>query len=136
MKKGLRLLADDIALGLARELRSQNGDQNERTRSGRYSIADSLVDRVADEVLERMNASHISPSIDGQSPLERLEKMEEKLERLTSGFRGSILERLTGDESALDGEGAKYQNVESLIKYMESSEGGGGLRLVIMNFND
>ena len=132
MKKGLRVLADDIALGLTRELRGQR----ERTRSGKYSIADSLVDRVADEVLERISGSHTSPYIGDESPLERLDQVEEKLERLTSGFRGPVLERLAGDESALDGEGAKYQNVESLIKYMERSESGGGLKLVIMNFND
>jgi len=132
MKKGLRVLADDIAVGLARELQGQG----EGTRSGRSNIADSLVDRVADEVFERINGAQTRPHFGDESPLERLERMEEKLERLTSGIRGPILERLAGDEAALDGEGAKYQNVESLIKYMESSESGGGLRLVIMNFND
>ena len=132
MKKGLRVLADDIAIGLAQELRGQR----ERTRSSRPSIADSLVDRVANEVRERLNGDQTSAHFGDESPLERLERVEEKLERLTAGIRGPILERLAGDESALDGEGTKYQNVESLIKYMESSENGGGIRLVIMNFND
>ena len=132
MKKGLRVLADDIAIGLAQELRGQR----ERTRSSRPSIADSLVDRVANEVLERINGGQTSPFFGDESPLERLEQVEEKLNRLTAGFRGPVLERLAGDESALDEEGAKYQNVESLIKYMESSDNGGGLKLVIMNFND
>ena len=132
MKKGLRVLADDIAIGLAQELRGQR----ERTSSSRPSIADSLVNRVANEVLERLNGGQTSTDFGDESPLQRLERVEEKLERLTAGIRGPILERLAGDESALDGEGAKYQNVESLIKYMESSENGGGIRLVIMNFND
>ena len=132
MKKGLRVLADDIAIGLAQELRGQR----ERTKPSRPSIADSLVDRVAKEVLERLNGGQTSTYLGDESPLDRLEKVEEKLERLTAGFRGPILERLAGDESALDGEGAKYQNVESLIKYMESSESGEGIKLVIMNFND
>ena len=132
MKKGLRVLADDIAIGLAQELRGQR----ERTSSRRPGIADSLIDRVANEVLERLNGSQTSLDFGDESPLERLEQVERKLERLTAGFRGPVLERLAGDESALDGEGAKYQNVESLIKYMESSESGGGIKLVIMNFND
>ena len=132
MKKGFRMFADDIALGLARELRGQD----ERTKRGRYGIADSLVDRVAEEVFERINGGQISPNFGDESPLERLEQVEEKLERLTSGFRGAVLQRIAGDESDSDGEGAKYQNVDSLIKYMESSESGGGLKLVIMNFND
>ena len=132
MKKGLRVLADDIAIGLAQELRGQR----ERTKPSRPSIADSLVERVANEVLDRLNGGQTSTYFGDESSLERLERVEEKLERLTAGFRGPILERLAGDESALDGEGAKYQNVESLIKYMESSENGGGIRLVIMNFND
>ena len=132
MKKGLRVLADDIAIGLAQELRGQR----ERTKPSRPSIADSLVERVANEVLERLNGGQTSTCFGDETPLVRLEKVEEKLERLTAGIRGPILERLAGDESALDEEGAKYQNVESLIKYMESSENGGGIRLVIMNFND
>ncbi len=132
MKKGLRVLADDIAIGLAQELRGQR----ERTRLGRPSIADALVEQVANEVLERLNGGQTSLSFGDESPLERLERVEEKLERLTAGFRGPVLERLAGDESALDGEGAKYQNVDSLIKYMERSESGGGIKLVIMNFND
>ena len=132
MKKGLRVLADDIAVGLAQELRGQR----ERTRPSRPSIADSLVDRVANEVFERLNGGQTSLHFGDESPLERLEHMEEKLARLTSGIRGPLLERLTGDKSALDGEGAKYQNVDSLIKYMESSESGEGIKLVIMNFND
>ncbi len=132
MKKGLRVLADDIAIGLAQELRGQR----ERTRPSRPSIADSLVDRVASEVLEKLNGDQTSLYFGNESPLERLERVEEKLERLTAGFRGPLLERLAGDESALDEEGAKYQNVDSLIKYMESSESGGGIKLVIMNFND
>ena len=122
MKKGLQVLADDIAIGLAQELKGQR----QRTRANRQSIAASLVDRVADEVLERINGGQAKPYLGDESPLERLEHVEEKLERLTSGIRGPLLERLTGDESALDGEGAKYQNVDSLIKYMESSEDGGG----------
>ena len=132
MKKGLRVLADDIAIGLAQELRGQR----ERTKPSRPSIADSLVERVANEVLERLNGGQTSLNFGDESPLERLEQVEEKLERLTAGFRGPVLERLAGDESALDEEGAKYQNVDSLIKYMESSESGGGIKLVIMNFND
>ena len=132
MKKGLRVLADDIAIGLAQELRGQR----ERTKPSRPSIADALVDRVADEVLERLTGAQTSLSIGDESPLQRLEQLEAKLQKLTAGFRGPVLERLAGDESALDGEGAKYQNVDSLIKYMESSESGEGIKLVIMNFND
>ena len=132
MRKGLRVLADDIAIGLAQELRGQR----ERSGPGKPSIADSLIDRVANEVIERLNGAQTSVSLSDESPLERLERVEEKLERLTAGFRGPLLERLAGDESALDEEGAKYQNVDSLIKYMESSESGGGIKLVIMNFND
>ena len=132
MKRGLRVIADDIAIGLAQELRGQR----ENTRHGKHPIADALVDRVTAEVLERISGDQNSPQFGEESPLERLERVEEKLERLTAGIRGPILERLAGDNSALDGEGAKYQNVESLIKYMESGEASTGLRLVIMNFND
>lgn len=30
----------------------------------------------------------------------------------------------------------KYKNMESVLKYIESDEGNGGVKLVIMNFND
>ena len=50
------------------------------------------------------------------------------------------------DEDEVEGSGSsypnlkyakpKYKNVESVLKYVESDEDRGGLKLVIMNFND
>ena len=40
------------------------------------------------------------------------------------------------DKTALKYAKSKYQNVESLLNYIETKEDEGGIKLVIMNFND
>ena len=60
------------------------------------------------------------------------------------GKVGHIAEKLGGPAQKQDGTDlsnlkygkSKYKNVESLLNYIETKEADGGIKLVIMNFND
>ena len=41
-----------------------------------------------------------------------------------------------GDRAPLNDSPSKYRNIESLLRYVESDNTQGGIKLVIMNFND
>ncbi len=132
LKTTMQALAEDIALGLAREIRShQVPAQPTAPRA-----IDQFVDQVAQEVVGRLDNGDLAVPADAQRLLQRLEQVESKLEKLTSGIRSALQEGTVTQPQALVGDGAKYQNVESLLKYIETPDGEGGIKLVIMNFND
>lgn len=132
MKTTLQALAEDIALGLARELRSHQV----AAQPTAPKAIEQFVGQVAQEVAGRLDNGDLAVPAYTQRLLQRLEQVESKLEKLTSGIRSALEEGTVTQPPALVGDGAKYQNVESLLKYIETPDGEGGVKLVIMNFND
>ena len=59
----------------------------------------------------------------------KLEKLSSELDSVSSNKESTSLPNLKYAKS-------KYQNVESLLNYVEKGDDQGGLKLVIMNFND
>lgn len=144
MKRQVRSLADDIALGLAQRLRSQRAV----AEPPRPKFFDLLVEEVTQEVVNALAARDLVPEPVEDRRALRLREVDHNLEDLASRIRSAIQEEIINDSSGLDSgpgsdsdpdsdeEGSKYRNIESLIKYVESSDGEGGVKLVIMNFND
>ena len=68
-----------------------------------------------------------------QARMRALETQVESLvKRITEAFQGGKGTNLPNLKYAKP----KYQNVESLLNYIESKDDEGGVKLVIMNFND
>ena len=77
---------------------------------------------------------------DLEARLQKLQKAETKLKRLVTGHHDD------DDNDEIAGTGSsypnlkyaksKYKNVESILKYVDKDEDRGGVKLVIMNFND
>ena len=136
LKTTMQALAEEIALGLAREIRSHQAP----TQPTVPRAIDQFVDQVAQEVVGRLDNGDLNGDLavpaNAQRLLQRLEQVESKLEKLTSGIRNALQEGTVTQTPALVGDGAKYQNIESLLKYIETPDGEGGVKLVIMNFND
>ena len=132
MKRPMQLLADDIALGLYRELRSQRAV----AESPRPKFFDLIVEEVTQQVVNALGAEDLAPRTVEQQRALRLREVDNKLAGLDSRIDSAIRGEIINGSSDSDSEGSKYQNIESLIKYVESSDGGGGVKLVIMNFND
>ena len=125
-------LIDEIAAGVVLELKSRKTT----AEAAPASAVDRLAVQVAQEVVRRLGA--VAPgagSGNGQTQV-----------RPYAPERGP--ENPTGESDVPDvnKEGVsfpnlkyakpKYQNIESLLNYIESKESEGGLKLVIMNFND
>ena len=98
-------------------------------------VLDLLAQQLADEFRGKLD-----PVLQKALTLERLDPRLRSLER-----RLKDLEPDHGDHDD-DGTDAtfpnlkyakpKYKDVESVLRYVESGDAGGGLKLVIMNFND
>jgi len=140
LKRPMQLLANDIALGLARELRSQRS----LAENPRPKFFDLIVEEITQQVVNALGAGDLAPQTVEQQRAGRLREVDNKLAGLDSRIRSAIqgeiingsLDSDVDSDADSDEEGSKYQNIESLIKYVESSDGGGGVKLVIMNFND
>ena len=132
MKKALKGVADDIAGTLITET---IGEQ-QVARPPYQDMVDHLARVMGEEVaawIEKVNADTGS---EVRAVLGRLLEVERKLEKLSSEL-DSVPEK-EGSPSLpnLKYAKSKYQNVESLLNYVEKGEDQGGLKLVIMNFND
>ena len=132
MKRPMQLLADDIALGLAQELSSQRAVA-ERPRS---KFFDLIVEEVTQEVVNALGSGDLLSRNADEGRALRLREVDNKLEAIVAKIRSATQREIIDGSSDSSEEGSKYQNIESLIKYVESSDGGGGVKLVIMNFND
>ena len=188
MEKVLRVLADDIAIGLVKEWRrrkavpvlpapkvhdnlierlaqelesredniqSSNFSEQEillqrlqqvestleklatriRSGQGEYEVgSDLLIERLAQELVSREDNVRTRTSAEQQTLLQQLQQVESTLGIIATQIRSGQEEYEEGSDR--DGESSKYQNVESLLKYVDGPGSEGGVKLVIMNFND
>ncbi len=102
-------------------------------------ISDLLIPQLAHEVVRQLKGNRLNEGSPDEELYARLEKAERKLEKLALGVRGNDEDEIAGTGSSfpnLKYARPKYKNVESILKYVERDEDKGGVKLVIMNFND
>ena len=135
MNRALRNIARAISQSLVTEMnRSQPLGQ-----PASVNIVDLLLQRVAEEVVKELGKATMHKSFSCEEFEARLDTIEGKLERLAVKAPADH-EDETGESTSsfpnLKYVKPKYQNVESLLNYVETDQDKGGLKLVIMNFND
>jgi hypothetical protein len=125
-------LIDEIAAGIVLELESRETE----AEAGPASAVDRLAEQIAQEVARRLGAGGpgAGPG-DGQAQL-RPYQAEGGPEQLHGEGNVPVESKEAASFPNLKYAKPKYQNIESLLNYMESKESQGGLKLVIMNFND
>ena len=135
MKKTIRELPQDIAQDLVSDVRMASNT----TEPESPMFVGLLVNRLAQEVVDQLDNSTPGNATASKAMETRLQRLEHKLDRLL----GTEAEEDAEDASArgsnfpnLKYAKPKYQNVESLLNYVERDDDKGGLKLVIMNFND
>ena len=130
-KKYLRVLAKDIADGLALEMR----DHKDPDTSASVSTVDLLLQELAGEVVGLLREARSTQNSSDEDVEARLQKAETHLRKLDIG-EGDDTDDTGGRLPNLKYRKPKYKNVESVLKYIEGEEDRGGVKLVIMNFND
>ena len=141
MKRALRAVAEEISHGLTRQANTVPLVQ----KSSAESVAELLVQQVAAEVVSQL---------EGESGLlASARELEERLQKVEAQLNGSATtdtdegghdddddeDEVKGTSSSLPNlkyAKPKYKDVESILKYVERDEDSGGVKLVIMNFND
>ena len=134
MRNGLRGVAQEISYDLVREI----GSHRPMKKSTTGGVIDLLLDQLAEEVVSELTAdlkagtaTHVLEA--------RLETLEKKLNQLASTHSDEGDDEEDGRESRLPNlkyAKPKYKDVQSILKYIESEQDQGGVKLVIMNFND
>ena len=130
MKSVMRVLVDDIALGLVEELQRRKAVPVPLESS----VRDMFVEKLAQESVSPPDMVQAVAPSDRQALLQRLRQVESTLQILATQIRSGQVE--SEAESNNGEEGSKYQNVDTLLKYVDGSGAEGGVKLVIMNFND
>ena len=126
----MRVLADDIALGLLKEWQQRKPVPVPPALRAR----DTSVDQIAQESVTQQENVQTSTISEREILLRRLQQVESALEKLATRINSGQGQSEVGSD--LGGEGSKYQNVETMLKYVDGTGGEGGVKLVIMNFND
>lgn len=130
MNNVMRVLVDDIALGLVEELRQRKAVPV----TPASSVRDMFVEQLAQQTVSQLDIVQTGTSPNQAFLLQRLQQVENTLQMLATQIRSGQAE--SEAESCHDEEGSKYQNVDTLLKYVDGSGAEGGVKLVIMNFND
>jgi len=137
LNKALQGVVQEITHGLVLEMGSRQCVEN----STSVSIIDLLLQQLAKEVVRQLKQANTDKDLSDEDVRAKLQKVERKLEE-----RGITAEDDDEDEDEVGGTGSnfpnlkyakpKYKNIESILKYVERDEDKGGVKLVIMNFND
>ena len=126
----MRVLAEDIAFGLVNELqRRKAAPALPEPKAG-----DLHVEEIAQEAVSQQDNVQKAAFLEQKVLLQRLQQVESTLEKLARRMKSEQWEYHAGSD--LGEKGSKYQNVDTLLKYVDGSGAEGGVKLVIMNFND
>ncbi len=111
-------------------------------------LIEELAPQVAKEIKKELREEDLLKDkkivINKKNTEEGLIKAEEKLEKVRRKLNGEQAEDEDEDEIKDTGSNypnlkyakPKYKNMESVLKYIESKDDNGGVKLIIMNFND
>ena len=133
MRKALvRNVAREIRNSVIREAPLQRA----APRPARAGIADLLLERLAEKVLQQLETE----MDDTEAPTD-LEDRVSSLEMAVNKLAPAEIDEADDDDDGgrfpnLKYAKPKYKDVESVLKYVESDDDGGALKVVIMNFND
>lgn len=137
MNKALQGVVQEITHSLVLQIE----DQQYVERSASVSIIDLLLQQLVKEVVGQLKEANAGEGLSDEDVEAKLEKVERKLAKV--GITGQDDDE---DEDEVAGTGSsfpnlkyakpKYKNIESILKYVERDEDKGGVKLVIMNFND
>ena len=131
----VRLIAGDIAHDFVKEV--------ERTsppaKPGSATIVDLLLRELADKVATLLGDLTPIGTVRSTRVEAALQKAESKLEKAAARASGADEGEARVAESSLPNlkyAKPKYNNVESILKYVEAEDDKRGVKLIIMNFND
>ena len=133
-RKIMKNVAEQIADGLVLEMR-----QDQPTELNSYvNMVDLLLQQLAEKIVSLLKQADSSTGDSDEEWEARLQKADKKLGKLSvprSGSQDAAKEQTTNLPN-LKYARPKYQNLESVMKFVEQEDGRDGVKLVIMNFND
>ena len=132
MKRSFNGIADEIAGRLLEELQGSQPPE----QPNQAGVLALLAEPLADGVARRIDKVASTASTPDPEIHDRMEKVERKLARLSTALMEAIETGEPDEPAGVSGDKPKYQNLESLLKYVESGDKDGGTKLIIMNFND
>ena len=132
-------LGEEIATGLVLAI-ERDPTAIERTTAG---VVDHLIDQLGKSAVQLLHDARSAQSRSDEELEARLQTVDAKLAKLVIESTDTDED---DDEDEVDGARSqypnlkyarpKYKNVESILKYIEGKDDKGGVKLVIMNFND
>ena len=136
LRETIQGVAEEIAGRLVQELKSRAADEAVDLATTAEELANDVALEVAKEISQRIaGVSKNSEPVD-LGIQERLATVESRLAKLAESSGNSSEDEELAGLPNLKYAKSKYRNVESMLKYIENKETEGGVKLVIMNFND
>lgn len=145
----LQDMKDEIRSRILSDLKN---DTNGKNSIKKESIWQMLIDELSTQVVNKLKRELSMEDlledkrieINNKNTEEGLTKAEEKLEKINRKLSKEQAEDEDEDEIKdtdsnypnLKYARPKYKNLESVLKYIESKDDNGGVKLIIMNFND
>ena len=129
-------MAEDIARSLLQELKILASEENAGPIRAAEELAEDVGKEVAEDMVEHLLSVSEKSSNSGGEVLGRMAALESKLEDIVQRLGGLSPGKEETNLPNLKYAKSKYKNVESLLNYIETKEADGGIKLVIMNFND
>ena len=136
LKDMIQDLAEDIASSLLQELKNLASEENAGSVGAAEELAKDVGKEVAEDMVEHLLSVSETSSNSGDEVLRRMAALESKLEAIAERFGGLSQGEGVTNLPNLKYAKSKYKDVESLLNYIENKEADGGIKLVIMNFND
>ncbi len=147
-KKIFREMSKEITNNLLSSLKNNRIESNDKEENLWQMLIEELTTQAIKEIKKELGREDFLEDkrfeINGRNTEEGLIKADEKLEKINRKLSGEQTE--DEDEDEIKGADSdypnlkyaqpKYKNLESVLKYIESKDDKGGVKLVIMNFND
>ena len=140
MRTALQQVAQEISRTLTAEVlaaapRPRAGGSSPRGSSMVDALADAMADVVAKRVLKVIARRGVAQK-DLEARLLRAKRRLEDLATVVAEVEGPTSDAADGGLPNLEYARPKYKGFDSVLKYIEKDGCPGGLKLVIMNFND
>ena len=131
----IRLIAGDIAQDLVKEVERASAPAKLKSAT----IVDLLLRELADKIAMLLGDFTVAGTVRDMRVEAALQKAEGKLEKAAARSLDDDEGEAHVARSSLPNlkyAKPKYNNVESILKYVEAEDDRRGVKLVIMNFND
>ena len=132
MNKALRGVSEEIAQSLLQGLIGQASEETPDSDQTEEEVSGEPVQPLA----RKPSAGPVKSGDAGTELNERLANLESRFERIEEKLGAALRRDGTASYPNLKYRKPKYQNVDSLLNYIENKDDDSGVKLVIMNFND